>query len=145
MRVAVSAVILLAPRLALAEYAPADVEEVPVARVIANLERTLKAKPGDAGLLLNMARLHAMAFAAEIALLKRRQHLMLAIITRPITPIAIPLRPGVSLDEVVDPGAMVRFDVDGRMRPGTWSWIRPAAGWLVRLPREGSGGIRSGL
>lgn len=64
---------------------------------------------------------------------------------RPITPIAIPLRPGLALEQALAPGARVRFDLDGRERPGTWSWIAPEAGWLVLLPRDGSARIRSGL
>src|SRR5437660_4426402 len=64
MRIAAAAFLLLVPRLALAEYAPADVEEVPIARIAENLERTLKADPQDRTALLNLARLNAMAFAA---------------------------------------------------------------------------------
>ena len=59
MRIAAAAFLLLVPRLALAEYAPADVEEVPIARIAENLERTLKADPQDRTALLNLARLNA--------------------------------------------------------------------------------------
>jgi hypothetical protein len=50
---------------------------------------------------------------------------------RPITPIAIPLRDGVSVYDVTDARASVRFDADGSGISRPWSWITPDAGWLV--------------
>ncbi len=42
-----------------------DVRNVPVDRVAANLERELDGKPKDVGILVNLARVHAMAFAQK--------------------------------------------------------------------------------
>ena len=42
-----------------------DVQNVPVERVIANLERQVAEKPKDAGLRVNLARVHAMAYAEK--------------------------------------------------------------------------------
>jgi hypothetical protein len=46
-------------------FRPVDVRNVPVERVTANLERELAASPRDAGILINLARVHAMAFAQK--------------------------------------------------------------------------------
>ena len=257
---------LLFPGAALAIFASADVESVPVARLIENVERQLAASPKDPALTLNLARLHAMAYAtkgeaatvekgtlrpeeggalpripwrvrpgtdekarghlkrairayrdllqkeprnepgrlglgwclleagekaeaaqvlrklaaeawetdskakaggfapflaeeameylvaaldakkdaAEIAELRRRL-VTLGEKPRPMTPIAVPLVAGAELDDILAARAAVRFDVDGRERPGSWSWITPAAGWLVWLPRDGTRAVRSGL
>lgn len=48
-----------------AMFVPVDVRNVPVERVTANLERELAAKPKDVGILINLARVHAMAFAQK--------------------------------------------------------------------------------
>ena len=42
-----------------------DVENVPVDRVVANLEKQLASAPDDVTLLVNLARVHAMAFATK--------------------------------------------------------------------------------
>ncbi len=42
-----------------------EVEKVPVERLIANLEATLEKKPGDVRALVNLARVHAMAYALK--------------------------------------------------------------------------------
>lgn len=47
-----------------AEYMQPQLEEVPIARLIANVERRVKAAPDDAGGQLELGRLHAMAFAS---------------------------------------------------------------------------------
>jgi hypothetical protein len=64
---------------------------------------------------------------------------------RKITPLVVPLRPGLTLEALLAPAARVRFDLDGRDRAGTWSWIRAQAGWLVLLPPGGPPEVRSGL
>ena len=46
--------------------APVDVENVPVERVIANLERQVTERPTDAELRVNLARVHAMAYAEKV-------------------------------------------------------------------------------
>ena len=50
---------------------------------------------------------------------------------RPITPIAVPLRPGLTALEITDNDARVLFDADGSGLPKRWTWITPDAGWLV--------------
>jgi hypothetical protein len=64
---------------------------------------------------------------------------------RAISPIIVPLDGGATIDDLLAAEASVRFDVDGRCRPGTWSWVKPRAGWLVWLPRDGSREVSSGL
>jgi hypothetical protein len=63
---------------------------------------------------------------------------------RAVTPIAIPLRDGLGVADIVDRTARVRFDADGSGVPRQWSWITPDAGWLVHAPRN-SRGITSAL
>ncbi|MDA7977928.1 MAG: tetratricopeptide repeat protein [Pirellulales bacterium] len=69
--------------------------------------------------------------AAEINELKARSAKTSAI-PRPITPIAIPLRDELTVSQLIDREATVRFDADGTARPNAkWSWITPDAAWLV--------------
>ena len=68
--------------------------------------------------------------AAEIGRLGDAQH-KLSLLMRPVTPLVIPLRPGLTLSEAVDPQAGVAFDLDGSGVPRRWGWPTPAAGWLV--------------
>jgi hypothetical protein len=65
-------------------------------------------------------------------------------IPRAITPIAIPLRANLAVDDIVAPHARVRFDADGTGLPRTWSWITPDAGWLV-YDQRGTAQIDSAL
>jgi tetratricopeptide (TPR) repeat protein len=74
---------------------------------------------------------------AEIDALRARMK-QIESMPRPITPIAIPLRDGLSLDEVVDLHARVQFDADGSGLRKTWTWIAPGAGWLVYNQRADS-------
>jgi hypothetical protein len=62
--VAGSMLVLLSATLA-AVPAPVDVENVPVERVVANLKRQVSERPTDAGLRVNLARVHAMAYAEK--------------------------------------------------------------------------------
>ena len=48
-----------------AEWVQVYVRDVPVERLTANLERELAATPKDVGILVNLARVHAMAFAQK--------------------------------------------------------------------------------
>ena len=48
-----------------AEPIRVDVENVPVDRVVANLERDVAAQPKDVGLRINLARVHAIAYASK--------------------------------------------------------------------------------
>ena len=57
------AIVLLASCLVAARFAPVDVANVPVDRVTTNLEQQLAADPKNADVLVNLARVHAMAFA----------------------------------------------------------------------------------
>lgn len=63
---------------------------------------------------------------------------------RSMTPIVIPLAEGAALEQLVDAGARVDFDLDGSGLPRKWGWIRPSAAWLAFDP-NGSGQITSGL
>lgn len=79
----------------------------------------------------------------EIATLKKRAE-QLSRIPRPITPIALPLRDGMTPSEMLDTSARVRFDADGSGLAREWTWIHKDAGWLVHDPAK-SGKITSAL
>jgi tetratricopeptide (TPR) repeat protein len=57
-------VLLAATRLS-AIFMPQESKLVPISRLVSNLEREIKANPKDVQLLINLARLHAMAFALK--------------------------------------------------------------------------------
>jgi hypothetical protein len=59
------------------------------------------------------------------------QRTRLAALPRAITPVAIPLRAGMTAWDVVDHDARVRFDADGFGLVRNWTWISRDAGWLV--------------
>lgn len=80
---------------------------------------------------------------AEIDELRSRQR-ELAKRPRAVTPIAIPLRDGMRLDDITNDAARVRFDADGSGIPRHWTWISPDAGWLV-YDAGGAGQITSAL
>ena len=65
-------------------------------------------------------------------------------IARAVTPIAIPLRDGMRLEDFHARQAQVAFDADGSGHLKTWSWIRQDAGWLV-YDADGSGKVTSAL
>jgi tetratricopeptide (TPR) repeat protein len=76
--------------------------------------------------------------AAEIAFLQERIRIIDKVTTRYITPIAIPLAPGLTVGDLRDEDASVLFDADGSGVPKRWTWITPRAGWLVSdIRREG--------
>jgi tetratricopeptide (TPR) repeat protein len=81
--------------------------------------------------------------AKEIATLNDRIERMLQV-PRPITPIVVPLREGLSVYDLEDRAASVPFDADGTGLAKRWTWITPNAGWLVSDPR-GTGKITSSL
>ena len=56
------AVVIASAHLA-AIYMRVETTQVPVDRLVANLEKELEANPGNVQTILNLARLHAMAFA----------------------------------------------------------------------------------
>ena len=56
----------------------------------------------------------------------------------------IPLQERLSLEDLIDPGLSVEFDLDGSGLQRRWGWITPKAGWLVFDPAR-SGKITSGL
>ncbi|MCH8149702.1 MAG: hypothetical protein IH987_17225 [Planctomycetes bacterium] len=80
--------------------------------------------------------------AAEIAKLADQvKHV--SRIRQPITPIAIPLRENMTIDDVHDQKARVSFDVDGSGYAKTWTWISRDAAWLV-YDHSSTGQITSG-
>ena len=81
--------------------------------------------------------------AAEIATL--RDHVKeLNKRPRAVTPIVVPLRDDVPLDELIDLRARVTFDADGSGLRRRWTWVTPDAGWLV-FDKHGTGQITSAL
>lgn len=64
-RVVISLVIVLSVMIT-AESIIVDVQNVPVERVVANLERQVAERPKDAGVRVNLARVHAMAYAQKV-------------------------------------------------------------------------------
>jgi len=81
--------------------------------------------------------------AKEIATLRDRSR-KLRSLPRPITPIAIPLRDGLTAEDIVDAEAAVAFDADGSGLLRRWTWINADAGWLV-IDHSGRGQVRSAL
>lgn len=79
----------------------------------------------------------------EIATLQERAK-RLTSLPRPITPICIPLRDGLTPQDFVDEKAAVAFDADGSGVRRRWTWITPDAGWLV-MDRHRTGKVRSAL
>jgi tetratricopeptide (TPR) repeat protein len=65
-------------------------------------------------------------------------------VSRPITPIAVPLGRGLIAKDLEASGARVRFDADGSGVAKEWSWITPQGAWLVYDP-DGSGRVDSAL
>ncbi len=61
----VIALLLAGSATLVAEWVTVDVRNVPVDRLVANLEQELKAKPRDVGVLINLARVYSMAFAEK--------------------------------------------------------------------------------
>jgi hypothetical protein len=60
-----------------------------------------------------------------------------------ITPIVLSLDGGKQLNDLLDPAARVKFDLDATGSGATWSWLRPTSGLLVWDP-ERTGRITSG-
>src|SRR5262245_5594863 len=63
---------------------------------------------------------------------------------RAITPIVIPLRDGMTVDDLVDHTRRVAFDADGSALDRRWTWISRDAGWLL-FDQRGTGRITSAL
>ncbi len=79
----------------------------------------------------------------ELATLKQRVATVRRI-RRPVTPLAVPLKDGLTVNDMVDRTARVRFDADGSGELKSWSWISPDAAWLVYDQKQ-SGRITSSL
>jgi tetratricopeptide (TPR) repeat protein len=54
-------------------------------------------------------------------------------VPRWITPVAIPLRDGIGIEEMLSSGKFVSFDLDGSGLKRDWRWITPDGGWLVYI------------
>lgn len=65
-------------------------------------------------------------------------------VLRPITPIVISMRDGLTARDLEDHSARVMFDADGTGVKKPWTWITRDAGWLVYDPHN-TGKITSGL
>jgi hypothetical protein len=63
---------------------------------------------------------------------------------RAITPIVIPLRSSMTVDDLVDRTRTVSFDADGSALDRRWTWIGRDAGWLV-FDHRGTGRVASAL
>lgn len=68
----------------------------------------------------------------------------MGMVPRPMTPVVIPLRDGISAGELEDRSAHVSFDADGTGLKKQWTWITKDAGWLVYDPHN-TGKITSAL
>lgn len=79
----------------------------------------------------------------EIATLKARADQLIKL-PRPITPIAVPLRDGLSARHLEDHTASVAFDADGTGLQKRWTWTTRDAAWLVHDPKQ-SGTVTSAL
>lgn len=65
-------------------------------------------------------------------------------VTRPMTPVVVPLRDGLAAKDLEDHSASVAFDADGTGLPKRWTWITKDAGWLVYDPHA-TGKVTSAL
>lgn len=79
----------------------------------------------------------------EIATLTERRE-KLRKLPRPVTPIAIPLKAGLTATDLEARGASVAFDADGTGIQKKWTWINPNAAWLVHDPKH-TGKVTSAL
>jgi hypothetical protein len=79
----------------------------------------------------------------ELITLKQRVE-KLERVPRPVTPLVIPLRDGLTSSQLEDRSASVRFDADGTGLKKNWTWITKDAGWLVFDPHH-TGEITSAL
>jgi tetratricopeptide (TPR) repeat protein len=79
----------------------------------------------------------------EIATLKERLA-QLNKLPRPVTPIAVPLKDGVTAADIEDRAARVPFDADGTGLRKQWTWINSGAAWLVYDPKS-TGRVDSAL
>ncbi len=79
----------------------------------------------------------------EIATLNERIA-QLKKLPRPITPIAVPLKDGLTATDLEARNASVAFDADGTGLQKKWTWINPNAAWLVHDPKH-SGKVTSAL
>jgi tetratricopeptide (TPR) repeat protein len=81
--------------------------------------------------------------AQEIAQLNTDRAALKAM-PRSVTPILVPLKSDVPLDQLVNPSANVLFDLDGSGLQRRWGWLTTNSAWLV-YDQAGSGRITSGL
>jgi hypothetical protein len=65
-------------------------------------------------------------------------------LSRPVTPVAVPLRAGLGPDDLIDRQARVSFDLDGSGDAKRWQWITADAAWLVYDPTH-AGRVDSAL
>lgn len=63
---------------------------------------------------------------------------------RAVTPIAVPLKAGLTATDLEARGAAVAFDADGTGLRKRWTWINPNAAWLVHDPKH-TGKVTSAL
>lgn len=63
---------------------------------------------------------------------------------RAVTPVAVPLQPGLTARDIEDRAASVAFDADGSGLKRQWTWLDRRAAWLVHDPRQ-TGKIDSAL
>ena len=75
--------------------------------------------------------------AAEIALLRDRIRTIDKLTTRFITPIAVPLEPGLTTGDLRNDRAAVLFDADGSGVAKRWTWITPKAGFIAGKSSRG--------
>lgn len=72
MRLALIVCVLISASLT-AEFVQRDVEHVPVDRLVDNLSRQVKERPADLDLRINLARVHAMAYAQKVTRIPAQQ------------------------------------------------------------------------
>ncbi|MDY3551032.1 tetratricopeptide repeat protein [Gemmata sp. JC717] len=81
--------------------------------------------------------------ADEIATLTERTA-KLNRLPRPVTPVAVPLKDGLTAIDLEARNASVAFDADGTGLQKKWTWISPNAAWLVHDPKH-TGNVTSAL
>ena len=63
---------------------------------------------------------------------------------RAVTPLLVPMKSNLCLEELIDPKAGVAFDLDGSGERRSWGWTTTNAAWLV-FDHDRTGRITSGL
>jgi hypothetical protein len=92
---------------------------------------------------VNLIKDHPTAAQTEKSEAMQKRIKPLEKLSGPITPIIFSLAAAGQLNELLDPGHVVKFDLDGTGRGQAWPWVKPTTSILVWDPKS-TGRIESG-